>query len=271
VARGWIIVLFGLWPAVAGADPAKPAKKGRPPRVKHAVTAKPVAASEEHTPTLPAAVSPRATGSTVDATPHPDSPHLEPPHPEPVARDVAPTDTPPPWHTVTLTLNPAPIAIGRYGGNAEVVLVAHHAIVVSGYVQTFPAWMLRRLLPSDVEVGGGPPSRPGGELGYRFYTGQRGATGLFVGPSAVAMPLVYPRLGPDLRGEVVSFYAYGAALDVGVQAITDAGFTIGGGLGAMYLAYTPPSSVTPPAGVSVPTFIEPHVLPRVLIAAGWSF
>jgi hypothetical protein len=163
------------------------------------------------------------------------------------------------------------MAFGRYGGNVEVLPFAHHAIVLSGYVQTFPPWIVRRLVPSNVEVGGGPPSRPGGEIGYRFYTGARGATGLFVGPSAVVMPLLYPRLSQDLRAEVVSFNAYGAALDVGVQAITDFGLTLGGGLGVMYLAYMPPASVTPPAGVTAPSIIQPHVLPRFLLTAGWSF
>jgi hypothetical protein len=85
------------------------------------------------------------------------------------------------------------------------------------------------------------------------------------------MPLVYPRLGQDLRAEVVSFNAYGAALDVGLQAITDSGLTLGGGLGVMYLVYTPPASVTPPAGVTAPTFVQPHILPRLLLTAGWSF
>jgi hypothetical protein len=175
------------------------------------------------------------------------------------------------WTRATVTLNPTPMAFGRYGGNVELVPTAHHAIVLSGFFQTFPPWLVRRLVPSSAETGSGTPSRPGGELGYRFYTGQRGASGLFVGPSAIAMPLVQPRLGQDLHGEVVSFTAYGAALDIGVQAITDAGLTIGGGLGVMYLMYTPPPSPTPPSGVSAPPWIEPHVLPRLLFTAGWSF
>jgi hypothetical protein len=156
------------------------------------------------------------------------------------------------------------MAFGRYGGNLEFLPAAHHAIVLSGFVQTFPPWIVRHLVPSNVDVGSGPPSRPGGEIGYRFYTGQHGA-------SAVVMPLIYPRLGQDLRAEVVSFNAYGGALDVGLQAITDFGLTLGGGLGVMYLVYTPPASVTPPAGVSAPTFVQPHVLPRLLFTAGWSF
>ena len=75
----------------------------------------------------------------------------------------------------------------------------------------------------------------------------------------------------SLRAEVVSFNAYGGALDVGVQAVVGPGFTIGGGVGVMALAYTPPASIAPPAGAQVPSYPEPHVLPRLLIMAGWAF
>jgi hypothetical protein len=85
------------------------------------------------------------------------------------------------------------------------------------------------------------------------------------------MPIVYPRVSEQLRAELVPLDAYGAALDVGAQAILGSGFTIGGGVGVMALAYTPPASVTPPPGALAPTFAEPHVLPRLLLAAGWSF
>ena len=188
--------------------------------------------------------------------------------------DVPDTATPPPSVTgrrVTVSLNPVPMALGRFGANAELLVAPHHALVLSGYLQSFPSWLVRRFAPSNVDVGAGPASRPGGEIGYRFYTGGKEATGLFIGTSALAMPLAYPRITPNLRGDVVSFEGYGGALDIGFQMITDAGFTIGGGLGVMYVAYTPPASVTPPAGISVPSLAEPHVLPRLLFAAGWAF
>jgi hypothetical protein len=163
------------------------------------------------------------------------------------------------------------MALGRWGANVELMLAAHHAIVASGYLQTFPTWILRHVLPSDAAAGDAPPSRLGGELGYRLYSGSKAPSGLFAGPSFVAMPLAYPHLGPDYRGEIVSFLAYGGAFDLGVQAVADGGFTLGGGVGVMYLAYSPPASVAPPPGVTAPTFPTPHVLPRLLLAAGWSF
>ena len=264
---GRAVALVAFFPAIASAEPAKHAKSRRAPRIKKATAPAQVAAPEAQRPPVPAVVSPRPVGSTVDAPPHP-----APAPVVPVVTKEAPAPEPSTgWSRFTLTANPAPMALGRYGGNLEFLPAARHAIVLVGFVQTFPPWMVRRLVPSNVEVGSGPPSRPGGEIGYRFYTGQHGASGLFVGPSAVVMPLIYPRLGQDLRAEVVSFNAYGAALDVGLQAITDFGLTLGGGLGVMYLVYTPPASVTPPTGVTAPTFVQPHVLPRLLFTAGWSF
>lgn len=176
-----------------------------------------------------------------------------------------------PRRRLTFGVNPLPVVAGRYGLNVELVPLRHHGIVASAWLQTFTLSMLRVLLPKELEVSKGAAARPGGEIGYRFYSGSEGAHGLFAGVSGVAMPVAYPRVSEDLTSEVVSFHAYGGAVDVGVQAITDSGFTIGGGLGVMYLAYTPPSSVTPPAGIELPSVPEPHVLPRVLLAAGWSF
>jgi hypothetical protein len=56
-----------------------------------------------------------------------------------------------------------------------------------------------------------------------------------------------------------------------VQAVVGPGFTIGGGIGVMALAYSRPASATPPAGIELPSYPEPHVFPRLLIAAGWAF
>lgn len=175
---------------------------------------------------------------------------------------------------VTLTFNPLPVLVGRYGANVEVVPFAHHAIVASAFVQTYPRALARTLLP-DYELDP-PETRWGGELGYRLYSGRDGASGLFVGPSFVAMPMVVPRVTEDLRPEVLSLMSYGAALDVGAQLVTGTGFTIGAGVGVMALAYSPPPSVQIPTNLpitlpKIPEIPEPHVLPRVLLTAGWSF
>lgn len=168
---------------------------------------------------------------------------------------------------VAVTINPLPLVAGRYGANLDVLPVPHHGVTTSVFLQTFPLGLLRRYIPEGFAVAD-PPARIGGEVGYRFYSGKAAANGLFFGPSLVLMPIAYPR-ATDAGIEVVSFHAYGGALDAGVQAVTPGGFTIGGGLGVMALSYSLPRSNI--AGIEIPAVATPHVLPRLLLAAGWSF
>ena len=182
-------------------------------------------------------------------------------HPAP-AGDLQPTE-----RTIDVTFNPLAIAIGRYGGNVEIVAARHHAFVVSGYAQTFSLSFVRGMLPPEARdrLREGPMTA-GGEIGYRLYSGSHGAEGLFVGPSFVLTPLVYPRLTPQADVELVTFHAPGAALDIGAQTVTSFGLTIGGGFGVEYLAYALPDDPH-----RLPIGLEPHWLPRVLLDAGWAF
>lgn len=189
---------------------------------------------------------------------------------EPVDRDRTSPDADPIRHRVALTLNPIPFVVGRFGANLEVMLASHHALLASGFVQTYPSAVMHLLVP-QADMANLPSPLFGGEVGYRLYSGREGPEGVFVGPSLVMMPFAYPHVGSDLRAEMVAFETYGAALDVGAQAVVGSGLTIGGGIGVQYLAYSPPASIAPPPGASVPSYPEPHVLPRVLLAAGWAF
>ncbi|MBX3187984.1 MAG: hypothetical protein KF819_13255 [Labilithrix sp.] len=217
-----------------------------------------------------AAPAPAPPAPPPAAAPPPPAPILAPALPPPTPADASPAFEPRPQRTIALTINPFALIVGRYGVNAEVLVAPHHGIVASGFVQTFPRAMLEILVP-DAEIGRGPSSRVGAELGYRFYTGRDGPTGFFAGPSFLAMPIAYPRVTESLQAEVVSFHAYGAAFDLGAQIVTGAGFTFGGGIGVMALAYRAPASMAPPPGVTVPSYPEPHVLPRLLLQAGWAF
>lgn len=179
----------------------------------------------------------------------------------PPRKDVDDTRKP-----VTVTVNPLGLAIQRYGANVEVVPVPHHAIVGSLYSQSIPVWLIKDVSGRD-EINKQGGASLGGELGYRLYSGKVGADGVFVGASFVSMPLAYPRLASDLASaDLVRFSALGAALDVGVQKVTASGFTIGGGVGVMYLDYTVPKDWR-----TIALTMEPHVLPRLLLTAGWSF
>jgi hypothetical protein len=150
---------------------------------------------------------------------------------------------------IAVTINPLGLAFERYGANVEASPLPHHVIAGSLYTQSVPMWLVRKL------------------AGYRLYSGRIGADGAFVGGSFVSMPLAYARLASDTRSvDLVRFNAVGAAFDIGVQKVTDSGFTIGGGVGVTYLSYTMPVDSR-----RLPLGIEPHVLPRLLLAAGWSF
>jgi hypothetical protein len=166
---------------------------------------------------------------------------------------------------VAVTINPLGLAVERYGANVEVSPFPHHVLIGSLYSQGIPMWLVRSVSGRDEVHAAG--ASLGGELGYRLYSGRSGADGLFVGPSFVSMPLAYPRLANDLASaDLVRFNSVGAAFDIGVQKVTSSGFTIGGGVGVMYLSYDLPSD-----NRRLPLTIEPHVLPRLLLAAGWSF
>lgn len=172
---------------------------------------------------------------------------------------------------VALTINPLAFVIQRYGGNIEWSFARHHALVGSGYLQSVPVEMVRPFAGDIVIKDKNATPAFGGELGYRLYSGKRGADGLFIGGSFVAMPVAYPRLGATEVGtgtatvELARIYGVGGAIDIGAQTVTSWGLTIGGGLGASFLAYNYPDDPS-----RLP-YSLPSVLPRLLLQTGYSF
>lgn len=172
---------------------------------------------------------------------------------------------------VALTINPLAFVIQRYGGNIEWSFARHHALIGSGYLQSVPVEMVRPFA-GEVQIRDKNATPAfGGELGYRLYSGKRGAEGLFIGGSFVAMPVAYPRVGgvdaatTTASVELARIYGVGGAIDIGAQAVTSWGLTIGGGLGASFLAYNYPDD---PARLP---YSLPSVLPRLLLQTGYSF
>jgi hypothetical protein len=105
----------------------------------------------------------------------------------------------------------------------------------------------------------------GAELGYHFYTGNRGANGFFVGPSFVFMNMnTSSNVGGGAEASS-STSLYGVAVDFGGQHVAESGFTIGGGMGFMYVK-TASEVNTEGATVSVS-----GTLPRFLFTVGYSF
>jgi hypothetical protein len=154
-----------------------------------------------------------------------------------------------------LTLNPLSLILTRVGINVEYMLARHHGLILNPFFQS-------------ISVGDNPPVKTtytnvGAELGYRFYTGNRGANGFFIGPFATFM-------SSSLKAETGSASAessisiYGGGVDLGGQHVFRNGFTIGGGGGLMYLTASEKTTESSLFKVS-------GVLPRFLFTLGWSF
>jgi hypothetical protein len=162
---------------------------------------------------------------------------------------------------LALTLNPVAPLSGRWGGNIEILPVAHHGIVLSG------SYVLRSdcctSTPSDT-AGPSPQDSPMlrggfGEIGYRYYTSRRGPEGLFFGPSLVA--------GGVIVGNEGTISLVGGALDVGGQVIFH-GFVFGAGLGVQALHASRVVTKTDDPLVDVLT--QSMISPRVLATIGYA-
>lgn len=164
---------------------------------------------------------------------------------------------------VAITVNPLSLILMRIGANVEYMFVKHHGVSLNPYFQSISA-----------EASAGSTTSKstyttfGAELGYRFYTGSRGANGFFLGP-AVFLQHTSGEATASAAGSSASanssMTVYGGILDIGGQHVTKGGFTIGAGVGVMYLV----ASGTPGATSSTVKF--EGVLPRFLLTAGYAF
>jgi len=161
---------------------------------------------------------------------------------------------------VALTANPLSFALLRFGANVEYLPVKHHALTLNPYFQSI-----------STEIGSVKSSYTnfGGELGYRFYSGNRGANGFFAGPAFIFQMNNATVEATGLAGQggtsaSSSFTNYGVALDIGGQHIWRNGITLGAGAGVMYLA-----SSEKPETSGLVRF--EGVAPRFLLTLGYSF
>ena len=160
---------------------------------------------------------------------------------------------------IALELNPLGVAIGRYSIQGEYMLARHHAVTLS------PFFTSTSIKANDKEIGS--LSGFGGELGYRFYTGSRGANGFFVGPS-----VLFAKYSSDsvVGNKSQGFTAMGGALDLGGQFIIGPGVVVGFGGG---LQYTKNSEDLNTNGLNLASAVIAGggVRPRALLAVGYSF
>jgi hypothetical protein len=123
---------------------------------------------------------------------------------------------------------------------------------------------------SDIDAGS--LTGFGGELGYRFYTGSKGANGFYVGPSVLFAS--YSTSTPDGSSagssSSNSFTSVGGAIDIGGQAIIGPGVIVGGGFGLQYTT-TSEEFDTDNFNLASAVIASGGVRPRFLLSAGYAF
>ena len=177
-------------------------------------------------------------------------------------------DDEPELKRISLELNPLGFAIGRYGIQGEYMLARHHAVTLNPFYAHAPV----TVTVGGKDVDAGSLNGFGGELGYRFYTGSKGANGFFVGPSVLFAS--YSQSGgvatTAASASSDSFTSVGGALDLGGQFIIGPGVVVGFGAG---LQYTKTSQDIDTANLNLASAIIAGggVRPRILLAVGYSF
>jgi hypothetical protein len=181
--------------------------------------------------------------------------------------DVVVREAPPPRRVVAIEWNPlALLVIGKVSANVVVVPTDHHALVLSPfYASTSTApitWM-------DASGGSTPLLKQtfsgfGGEIGYRYYFGEGGPRGFFVGPSLM-LASITATAGDEGKTQ---FLDYGLAADAGCEALLadKVAISLGGGL-----QYTATSKSIPNQQLPAAVYANNGLRPRVLFSVGWAF
>jgi hypothetical protein len=174
----------------------------------------------------------------------------------------------PPQRTVTVEWNPlALVTIGRLSANVVITPTDHHALILS----PFYAWATTQPIYvfSDSNTAGTPlPTQKfkgfGGEIGYRYYFGQGGPRGLFLGPS-----LILAAFDANAQnGTSTSYLDFGLAADVGYQVLVADRVSLSIGAG---LQYTATSKSIPDQQFPAEIYANDGLRPRVLASLGWAF
>lgn len=183
-------------------------------------------------------------------------PAVAPAPPPAVAPAPQPDPEEKPYKQFSVLFNPLSAIVGRYSFDLIYLPARHHGIVFNPYGQFVSA-----------EAGSVKTeySNYGAELGYRFFTGERGANGFFIGPFATYTAYNTKTTSGGTSAEA-SFRAYGVGADLGGMHVFDFGLTIGGGFGLMWLR----GSGGDGAATSSTVKVE-GVLPRFLFSIGYSF
>lgn len=180
--------------------------------------------------------------------------------------DVVLHEPPPPHRLLLIEWNPlALVAIGKLSANVVVTPGDHHALVLS----PFHAWTTTVPIVVFDEAGTQtrlPAQRFGGvgaELGYRYYAGNGGPRGLFLGPSFV----VGSFMATAENGTKTAYLDLGAAVDAGYQMLVADRVALSLGAGVQYVA---PNRSLPDQQFPASVYANGRVSPRLLFSLGWA-
>ena len=129
------------------------------------------------------------------------------------ARSESASTTSPPDPSNAVELNPLPVMFGKFGGNIEISLAPHQALIVS------PAYF------SYGNYFYGPEA----ELGYRFYFDRRPLSGPFVGLGVMGAAFRYHL--DSIPQDDDSTFLYGATFEAGWQWVLKNRVLLGLGAG----------------------------------------
>jgi hypothetical protein len=139
-------------------------------------------------------------------------------------------DGEPRFKSVGVQGNPLDFIIGRYSLDLEFLPAPHHALHATPYYEY--------ALPGTADQLTGF----GGEIGYRYYTGEHGPHGFFAGASFLVSVLEYihgnPANVPKDQADDTQYVQLGGALDAGYQIIVLGNLCVGAGAGLQYTVDT---------------------------------
>ncbi len=165
---------------------------------------------------------------------------------------------------MAVSFYPLSLFIGRYSAQFEYLPVQNHAISLNPFYTSLDGGSVNG-------ASLGKFSGFGAELGYRFYTGSKGPNGFFVAPSFLFAS--YKQSGFICTGASTScstsFTSYGAALDIGGQAVIG-GFVIGGG-GGLQSTKNSKSIATDGLNFASAIIAGGGLRPRALLTIGYAF
>ncbi|HEY4106184.1 MAG TPA: hypothetical protein VGM44_19930 [Polyangiaceae bacterium] len=196
-----------------------------------------------------------------------------PPAPPPAAAPppgavLVPVQEAPQPKTFAIIANPLALSIDRYSVQGEWSPALHHAITLNPFYTSASA--------GSATINGqttdfGTLHGFGAELGYKYYTGQKGFNGFFVGPSILFGS--YSQSGgvnfDGTSNSGGSFTSIGGAIDIGGQGQIG-GFVIGGGFGLQWTK-TSTSFDTDNFNLASAIIAGGGTRPRFLFTIGYAF